>query len=59
MGAVLFPGGWSSDGSDKTNRKMLAIYCTLIQVTPWSGCSGRILSGCLCLAVIFGFSFGT
>ena len=60
MGASTIPGrlviGWLSD---KTNRKMLAIYCTLIQVAAmiWLSFSNSLWMFYI-FAIVFGFSFG-
>lgn len=60
IGGFTIPGrlviGWASD---KTNRKMLAIYCSLVQVAAmlWLSWSNSIWMFYV-FAVIFGFTFG-
>ncbi len=60
IGASTIPGrlviGWASD---RTNRKLLAIYCALIQVAAmlWLAWSGSLWMF-FAFAVVFGFTFG-
>ena len=60
IGASTIPGrlaiGWASD---KTNRKLLAIYCALIQVASmlWLAWSASLWMFYV-FAVVFGFTFG-